>query len=71
MRTEETASPYHHMCYFALLSIICWASKTSPTLGCSIKILCDIYVCICRYVFDCLWENNTKNCILKCVGGIT
>ena len=26
---------------------------------------------ICMYVFDCLWENNTKKCMLKCVGGIT
>ena len=35
-----------------------WASGASPTLGCS----------VCMYVFDCLLE---KNCMLKCVGGIT
>ena len=28
-------------------------------------------VYICMYVFNCLWENNTKKRILKCVGGIT
>ena len=34
-----------------------WASEASPTLGCSIEISRDI---LCMYVFDCLWENNTK-----------
>ena len=36
-----------------------WASEASPTLGCSIEIPRDIY--ICRYVCH----------VLKCVGGIT
>ena len=27
-----------------------WASKASPTLGCSIEISRDIYIC-CRYVY--------------------
>ena len=27
-----------------------WASKASPTLGCSIEISRDIYMDICRYV---------------------
>ena len=29
-----------------------WASEASPTLGCSIEISCDIYICryVCRYV---------------------
>ena len=25
-----------------------WASEASPTLGCSIEILRDIYMCVCR-----------------------
>ena len=30
-----------------------------PVVGtiCLVLLLCR---CICRYVFDCLWENNTK-----------
>ena len=27
--------------------------------------------CNKSYILDCLWENKTKNSILKCVGGIT
>ena len=34
-----------------------WASEASPTLGCSIEISLDVDM----YVYDCLWENNTKN----------
>ena len=52
-----------------------WASEASPTLGCSIEIrvilcICNVCMYVCRYVFDCLWENNTKNCMLESVGGI-
>ena len=53
--------------YFEILQN--WESEASPTLRCSIEISRDIYICM--YVFDCLWENNTKNCMLKCMGGIT
>ena len=38
-----------------------WASKASPTLGCSIKIWRDIYICMSV----CLV------CQINCVGGIT
>ena len=38
-----------------------WTSEASPTLGCSIEISRDIYM----YVFDCLWENNTKKSYVK------
>ena len=40
-----------------------WASEVSPTLGCSIEISRDIYVC--RYV------GMSVICQINCVGGIT
>ena len=47
-------------------------SEASPTLGCSIEILRDIYmyVCmyVCMYVFDCLCENNTTKSYAKMRG---
>ena len=43
-----------------------WASEATTTLGCSITISRDIYKSVCM-----LGENNTKNRMLKCVGGIT
>ena len=46
-----------------------WASEASPTLGCSIEISRDIYnMYVCRYVFDCLLENNTKKSYAKIRG---
>ena len=39
-----------------------WASEASPTLGCSIEILRDIYMSVCMYV--CLV------CKINCIGGI-
>ena len=35
-----------------ILKYVYWASEASPTLGCSIEISRDIYICIyvCRYV---------------------
>ena len=44
-----------------------WASEASPTLGCSIEILRDIYM----YVFDVYGKTIPKNRMQKCVGGIT
>ena len=41
-----------------------WASIASPTLGCSIEILRDMYM----YVFNCLWENNTNKSYAKMRG---
>ena len=41
-------------------------SEASPTLGCSIEISRDIYIYM--YVFDCLWENNTKKLYAKMRG---
>ena len=38
-----------------------WASEASPTLGCSIKISRDIYICVGLYVHR----------MSTCVGGIT
>ena len=38
-----------------------WASGASPTLGCSIEISRDIYICVGLYVHR----------MPKCVGGIT
>ena len=40
-----------------------WASEATPTLGCSIETSRDIYSYI--YIFDCLWENNTKKLYAK------
>ena len=53
-----------HVCnkFFTVrqLQRINWASKASPTLGCSIEISRDIYVCmyVCMYVFVyvCMYE---------------
>ena len=47
-----------------------WASAASPTLGCSIKILSDIYVYVCRYVglSTILWETHTKKLYIKMCG---
>ena len=40
-----------------------WASEASPTLGCSIEILRDIYIMsVCRM---------SVVCQINCVGGIT
>ena len=50
--------------YFEILQN--WASEASPTLRCSIEISRDIYICM--YVFDCLWENNTKKLYAKMRG---
>ena len=41
-----------------------WANEASPTLGCSIEILHDILY-IYMYVYDCVWENNTKKSYAK------
>ena len=41
-----------------------WASEASHTLGCSIKISCDI-ICVSTIVY------GKKICMLKCVGVIT
>ena len=38
-----------------------WASEASPTLGCSIKISCDIY----------MYVGMSVVCQINCVGGIT
>ena len=38
-----------------------WASEASPTLGCSIEILRDIYIYVCVSVI----------CQINCIGGIT
>ena len=51
--------------YYLIVTIVryvdyCWASEASPTLGCSIEISRDIYIC-CRYVV----------CQINCVGGNT
>ena len=43
-----------------------WVSKASLTLGCSIKILRDIYLYVAMYV-----GLSTKIRMPKCVGGIT
>ena len=42
-----------------------WASETSPTLGCSIEISRDIYICIYICMSVCLV------CQINCVGRIT
>ena len=34
--------------YIYIYSILNWASEASPTLGCSIEISRDIYICVCR-----------------------
>ena len=49
---------------------IYWASEASPTLGCSIEILRDIYmyVCLSSIVYG---KTIQKNRMLKSVGGIT
>ena len=44
-----------------------WVSEASPTLRCSIEISRDILY-MCMYVFDCLWENNTKKLYVKMQG---
>ena len=44
-----------------------WASEASPSLGCSIEISRDIY--ICRYV--CRYVGMSVICQINCVGGIT
>ena len=44
-----------------------WASEASPTLGCSIEILRDIYICMSTIVYG---KTIQKNCMLKRVGGI-
>ena len=46
-----------------------WTSEASPTLGCSIEILCDIYLYVCRYV--CMSVCLQKKRMPKCVGRIT
>ena len=49
------------------------SNEASPTLGCSIEILRDIYT-ICMYVgFSTIVYGKPiqKNCMLKCVGRIT
>ena len=43
-----------------------WASEASPTLGCSIEISCDIYVCMSVF----LGKPIQKRRMPKCVGGI-
>ena len=67
-RSEEIN--FHHLTYLnearfahhsALLRLGDWASEASPTLGCSIEILRDMYV----YMSVCLV------CQINCVGGIT
>ena len=47
-----------------------WASEASPTLVCSIEISCDIYIymSVCRFVSDCLWETHTKKLFAKIRG---
>ena len=42
-----------------------WASEASPTLGCSIEILRDIYMYVCMYI------SVSVVCQINCVGGIT
>ena len=46
-----------------------WAREASPTLGCSIEISRDIY--ICRFVYDSVGKSYKKNRTPKCIGGFT
>ena len=53
---------YIEFLYLLFLNLcIYWASEASPTLGCSIEISRDIYICVHVSVL----------CQINCVGGIT
>ena len=45
-RLLEKNNSYHHY-HCNKQTIIYWASEASPTLGCSIEISRDIYMCMC------------------------
>ena len=58
--------------YYLVVIVIGLAKRAPHWGGCSIEISRDIYmhVCmyVCRCVFDCLWENNTKTLYAKMRG---
>ena len=43
-------------------------AKRTPHWGVQLRFSRDIYVCMYRYVFDCLLENNTKKSYAKMRG---
>ena len=54
----------------AILVEVIGRAKRATHWGVQLRFSRDIYMYVCRYVFDCLWENNTKKSYAKMRGWI-